>query len=454
MSSCVLFQVHFYIGTKALTTRDVRKDGVMRWISIWMFVLVSLLYGVPNGSAQQGPTNYETSKLADLLVEAENNNPQLRVVKQELQSMQQMPTQVSTLPDPQVALQQVNVGSPRPFAGFTNSDFAYIGLGVSQDFPYPGKLRLRRELASKDAEVAEQKVEAMLRAILSDLKVAFFRISFLTKQGVILDGDRELLQQMEQAAEVKYRSGMGNQQEVLQAQLEQTKLLREITANRLEASKLQAELKQLLGRPQTSPDLVTEDIGETTLTRNFDELLSAAQSNNPHVSGAQKAVDRQKISIEIAKKDFYPDFNAQFMWQRTDPSQFRAYYQFTLGARIPIYRKRKQQPELAQAEIDKSKAQSEVDAQLQEVSSTLRQQYVAVEKSAELLKMYRDGLLPQAKAALEAGFAAYQSNRQDFETLLASFLDVLKLDEEYWQTLAEHEAALGQIEELTGVLLR
>src|SRR6516165_10221017 len=427
----------------------------MKRISIWMFAVTGLLCGGRMGLAhQQTVAIDEKSKLADLLVEAESNNPQIHAARQEWQSMQQVPTQVSTLPDPQVALQQVNVGSPRPFAGFTNSDFAYIGLGVSQDFPYPGKLRLRRELASKDAEVAEQKVEAMRRAILSDLKMAFFRISFLTKQGVILDGDRVLLRQMEQAAEVKYRSGMGNQQEVLQAQLEQTKLLREITANRLEASKLQAELKQLLGRPQTSPDLVTEDIGETTLTRNFDELLSAAQSNNPHVSGAQKAVDRQKISIEIAKKDFYPDFNAQFMWQRTDPSQFRAYYQFTLGARIPIYRKRKQQPELAQAEIDKSKAQSEVDAQLQEVSSTLRQQYVAVEKSAELLKMYRDGLLPQAKAALEAGFAAYQSNRQDFETLLASFLDVLKLDEEYWHTLSEHEGALGQIEELTGVSLR
>jgi outer membrane protein TolC len=259
---------------------------------------------------------------------------------------------------------------------------------------------------------------------------------------------------MEQAAEVKYRSGMGNQQEVLQAQLEQTKLLREITANRLEAGKLQAELKQLLGRLQTSPDLVTEEISETSLTRSFDELLSAAQSNNPQVSGALKTVDRQQVAIGIAKKDFYPDFNAQFMWQRTDPSQFRAYYQFTVGARIPIYRKRKQQPELTQAEIDKSRAQSEVEAQLQAVSSTLRQQYVAVEKFAELLKMYRDGLLPQAKAALEAGFAAYESNRQDFETLLASFLDVLKLDEEYWQTLSEHEAALGQIEELTGVSLR
>lgn len=426
----------------------------MKCISLWMLVVVGFLCGGPIGSAQQRATNEGTAKLADLLVEAEKNNPEIQVAKQEWQSMEQMPTQVSTLPDPQVVLQQVNVGSPRPFAGFTNSDFAYIGLGVSQDIPYAGKLRLRKELASKDAEVAGQKFEVTRRAILSDIKMTYFRLAFLSKQSAILDGDRELLRQMEQAAEVRYRTGMGNQQEVLQAQLEETKLLREITANHLEAGKLQAELKQLLGRPQTSPDLSTEEISESALTRSYEELLSAAQSNNPQISGAQKAVDRQKVAIEIAKKDFYPDFNAQFTWQRTDPSQFRAYYQFTLGARIPIYRKRKQQPELAQAEIDRNRAQSELEAQSQEVSSALRQQYVAVEKSAELLKIYRDGLVPQAKAELQAGFAAYESNRQDFQTLLASFLDVLKLDEEYWQSLSEHEAALGLIEELTGVSLR
>jgi len=142
------------------------------------------------------------------------------------------------------------------------------------------------------------------------------------------------------------------------------------------------------------------------------------------------------------------------MWQRTDPTQYRAYYQFTVGARIPIYRKKKLQPELAQAEIDKNRARSELEAQSQEISSMLRQEYVAAEQSAELLKIYRDGLMPQARAELQAGFAAYESNRQDFQALLASFLDVLKLDEEYWETLSEHEAALGQIEELTGIALR
>jgi hypothetical protein len=50
--------------------------------------------------------------------------------------------------------------------------------------------------------------------------------------------------------------------------------------------------------------------------------------------------------------------------------------------------------------------------------------------------------------------AAYESSRQDFQALLASFLDVLKLDEEYWQTLAEHETALAQMEEMTGLELR
>src|SRR2546427_8999379 len=44
----------------------------------------------------------------------------------------------------------------RPFAGYTNSDFAYVGLGISQDLPYPGKLRLRGEIAKKDAADATE----------------------------------------------------------------------------------------------------------------------------------------------------------------------------------------------------------------------------------------------------------------------------------------------------------
>ncbi len=404
--------------------------------------------------AQEVPSSNQPAKLADLLAEAERSNPQIQAARHGWDSAKQVPTQASTLPDPQFVLQHVSVGSPRPFAGYTNSDFAYVGLGISQDLPYPGKLRLRGEIAKKDADVTQQKYESVRRTILAAVKMAYFKIAYLAKRQTILVGDGELLQQVEQSAESRYRNGMGNQQEVLQAQLERTKLLREITTNQLEAGKVQAEIKQLLNRPQASPDIETTELSETAIAYTYDQLLAAAQINNPEIAGAQKMVERQGLQVDLAKKDFYPDFTLQYMWQRTDPTQFRAYYMLTLGVRIPIYRGRRQQPELAQAEADQSRAKSEHEVQTQQIAFQLRQQFLSAEKSEELLKIYREGLIPQARAGLQAGMTAYQSNRRDFQALLASFLDVLKLDEEYWQTISEHETALAQIEGVTGLSLR
>src|SRR5215469_12140820 len=393
-------------------------------------------------------------KLADLLVEAEHNSPQIQAARRGWQAAEQIPSQVSTLPDPQFVLQQLSVGSPRPFAGYTNSDFAYVGLGFSQDIPYPGKLRLRGEVAKKDADVSQQQYESVRRAVLTDLKTTYFLLAYLSKRHAVLEGDRQLLQQVELAANARYRSGMGNQQEIIQAQLQETKLLREITENELERGKAHAHLKQLLDRTQSSPDVETVELSDTTATYTYDQLLSAARTNNPEIAGAQKMVEKQGLQVDLAKKDFYPDFNLQYMWQRTDPTQFRAYYMLTFGVRVPIYRKRKQQPELAQAEADHSRARSEYEMQSQHVAFELRQQYLEAEKSEELLKIYREGLLPQARAEVQAGLAAYQSNRLDFQALLNSFLDVLKLDEEYWQTLSQHETAFSQIEGITGLSLR
>ncbi len=394
------------------------------------------------------------TSLRDLLTEAEQNNPQVRAARQGWQAAKQIPSQVSTLPDPQFNLQQVNVGSPRPFAGYTNSDFAYIGLGISQDFPYPGKLRLKGEIAKRDADVVQQRYESVRRSILAGVKSAYFQLAYLSRKLGILESDGELLQQVEKAAEARYRSGMGNQHDLLQAQVERTKLLREINLHHLEVAKLQAQIKQLLNRAQSSPEIEPSDLPETPLPYAFEELLSATRTQNPEISGAEKMVERQKLQVDLAHKDFYPDFNVQYMWQRTDPSQFRAYYMLSFGVRVPIYRGRKQRPELAQAEAELNRSRSESEVQSQQVAFEVRSEYEIAQKTAELLKIYREGLLPQARAGFQAGIAAYQNNRQDFQALLASFLDVLHLDEEYWKSIAERETALARLEQLTGLSLR
>lgn len=404
----------------------------------------------PQEHAHSGPI----TSLADLLTEADQNNPQIRAARQGWEAAKQVPSQVSTLPDPQFNVQQFSVGSPRPFAGYTNSNFAYIGFGVSQDLPYPGKLRLKGEIAKRDADVVQQQYESVRRSILAGVKSAYFQLAYLSKTLGILESDGDLLQQVEKAADARYRSGMGNQQDLLQAQLEQTKLLREITMHHLEVAEVQAQIKQLLNRSQSSPDIETVELPETPFPNTFEELLSATKVQNPEISGAEKMVEKQKLQVDLAHKDFYPDFNVQYMWQRTDPAQFRAYYMLSVGVRVPIYRSRKQRPELAQAEAELNRSRSESEVQSQQVAFELRTEYETAQKNAELLKIYREGLLPQARAGFQAGIAAYQNNRQDFQALLASFLDVLHLDEEYWKSIAERETALAQLEQLTGLSLR
>jgi outer membrane protein TolC len=404
--------------------------------------------------AQEAHSPGQAEKLADLIAEAEHNNPQIAAARQGWESAKQVPSQVSTLPDPQFTAQQVNVGSPRPFAGYTNSDFAYFGLGFSQDFPYPGKLRLKGELTKRDADVVQQQYESTRRSVVAGIKAAYFQLSYLSKTLGILESDGGLLQQIEKAADARYRSGMGNQHDLLQAQLERTKLLREITMHHLDVAKMQAQIKQLLARSQSSPDIEPADLPESPLTYTFDELLTAAKSENSDIAGADKMVEKQNVQVEIAHKDFYPDFNIQYMWQRTDPTQFRAYYMLTFNVRVPIYRSRKLRPELAQAEADMSRSRSEAESQVQQVAFELQTEYETAQKNAEILKIYREGLLPQARAEFEAGVAAYQNNRQDFQSLLTSFLDVLKLDEEYWQSAADRETALARLEQLTGLSLR
>jgi outer membrane protein TolC len=415
---------------------------------------VSLLLAAP-GFAQEAEAAHHAAKatpLSELLSEAERNNPQIQAARLGTQAAKEMPTQVTALPDPTFQLQQVNVGSPRPFAGYTNSNFAYVGLGASQDIPYPGKLRLKGEIARREVDIAGSRADSVSLAVLAEVKAAYYQLAYLSQTLDFLQSDQQLLKQVERAADARYRSGIGNQQDILQAQIQQTKLLRDISMHHLEVGKLQARLKQLVNRPQSLPDIEPVRLKETPLQMPFDEVLAAAETQNPDLAATQHTIDRQSLQVEAARKDFKPDFNVQAMWQRTDPTQFRAYYQITFGVKIPLHYG-KQRAELAQAEVELNRARSDREAQSQQLAADLRQQYLIAQQSDELLKINREGLIPQARTGFQAGLAAYQNNRQDFQSLLTSYLDVLRFEQENLQTLADHETAIARLEQMTGLSL-
>jgi len=390
--------------------------------------------------------------LSALLDEATRNNPDILAARGDWQAAAQVPSQLSTPPDPQVTVQHFSVGSPRPFAGYSNSEFAYIGFGISQDLPYPGKLKLKGEAAQQDAAISREKLEAVRRSVLQQVKGAYFQIAYVQQTLEVLDRNGKLLEQIEKIADGRYRVGEGSQQDVLKAQLERTKLLREVAHHHEIMETQQALIRKVLNRPPGAPDISAEQLVETPLRYTSSELLEKVLTENPEVAGQQEMVKRQSLQVEIARKDRYPDFSVQYMWQHT-AEQFRDYYMLSFSARIPIYRRRKLNPEMSQAVEELGRSRREYESQIQTAYFDVRNQYIAAETASQILTIYREGLIPQALATYQAGLASYQTGTLDFESLFSTFLDVLTFDGEYWKTLMEHETALARIEQITGVPL-
>jgi cobalt-zinc-cadmium efflux system outer membrane protein len=399
----------------------------------------------------QTPVASTPTPLSQLLAEAEANNPQISAANHAVRAARQMAPQVTTLPDPKFTYQQLSVGSPKPFAGYTNSDFAYIGVGASQELPYPGKLRARGAVAERDADTKQADVEVTKTSIADAIKADYLQLAYLQQTLGILRQNESVLDQLIQDATAHYQVGQGMQQDVLQAQVNRTKIVKEITMHHQLMGQAQAHLKGLLSRDQGSPDIVTEDLIETPLKRTSNELLATVQQSNPRIQVDASSVRQQDAQLASAKREGKPDFEVGYIYQNTD-RKYRDYYMFTFDVRFP--RKRRVNAEVAEAMEKRSESQRTLDAHLQQQLAEVQEGYVKAASDEELLKEYREGLIPQSDAAYRATLSAYASNREQFIHVLSYFTDTLNLKLEYVQTLVDHEAALAHLESLTGATLR
>ena len=399
----------------------------------------------------QTPVASTPTPLSQLLAEAEVNNPQISAADHGVRAARQMAPQVTTLPDPKFTYQQFSVGSPKPFAGYSNSDFAYIGVGASQELPYPGKLRARGTVAERDVDTKQAEVEVTKTSIADAVKADYLQLAYLQQTFGILRQNESVLDQLIQDATAHYQVGQGMQQDVLQAQVNRTKIVKEITMHHQLMGQTQAHLKGLLSRDQGSPDIVTEDLTATPLRRTSDELLAMVRQNNPQVQVDAISILKQDAQVASAKREGKPDFEVGYLYENTD-RKYRDYYMFTFDVRFP--RKRRVNAEIAEAMEERSESQRTLDAHLQQQLAEVQEGYVKAASDEELLEEYREGLIPQSDAAYRATLSAYASNREQFIHVLSYFTDTLNLKLEYVQTLVDHEAALAHLESLTGATLR
>jgi outer membrane protein TolC len=135
----------------------------------------------------------------------------------------------------------------------------------------------------------EAQTDSVRNTVMGNLKIAYFRLAYIQETVGVLQKSDDLLNQVQQATEARYRVGQGIQQDVLKAQLQHTKILKEIAHHHQEEGVLEAQIKELLGRAQESPDIIADALFLRTLPLNATELLQRTRESNPDIRARQAA---------------------------------------------------------------------------------------------------------------------------------------------------------------------
>ncbi|MGC2494849.1 TolC family protein [Candidatus Binatus sp.] len=433
--------------------RESVRRTAARNILVTLFAGAILTVFPSSGRAQDGAPTLETTagsdRLRALVDEALARSPVVLTARSHWQAQTKVPIQASTLPDPQVSLQHFTVGSPQPFSGYESSDFYYTGFGVSQDIPGPGKLRLQKSEAEKDAEYSKHRNEAAGRAVEEKVKELYYELFYHAKTLAILDRNEEELRQIQRIAETRYRLGQGLQQDLIKAQLQTTELLKEHAMHHQEEDQEQLELKQLLGRDPDSRNIDIGNVEMTQLQLDSSQLVQLADSGSRDLAADRAMEARSAEALKLAHQGYWPDFTVGYSYEKTGPG-FNDYYMLSLGAKVPLYFWRKQTPAIEQAALEAESAREQVRATQLQVSSDGESSLVAMRTAERILSIYRDGLIPQAETSQASATAAYRVGKVDFQTLLSSVLDLQNLRQEYFRSLADHEIAIAKLQQVIG----
>ena len=196
--------------------------------------------------------------LDSLVQEALQKNPGVQSTLLQVQALRHRVPQAKTLPDPTVSVGWM--GNITPFSVQKGDPSSYRGVGAMQEIPFPGKLKLRGEIADREAEAAWWDYEAARRNLTADVKAAYYDYFAAFKAVEITKKDKDLLQKLSSIAEARYRVGKGVQQDVLKSQTEISLLEQRLTVFEQQERTAQARLNTLLFRDPETPLAAPEKV--------------------------------------------------------------------------------------------------------------------------------------------------------------------------------------------------
>ena len=422
----------------------------IHWLYATLLAAPSVLLTAQQGSGAQADgksVSDGTLQLDQLVRNALERNPEAQSVEHGIKELEKKVPQAKALPDPMVGVGWM--GNLTPFSTMSGDPSSYRGITVSEQFPYPGRLKLQGAIAGKDVEAAQTDYDAIRRRVTAEVKAAYYDYFYFDKAIQATSQNKDLLEKLSKIAEAQYRVGKSMQQDVLRSQVEISLLIEKLTTLEQQKETARARINAFLLQSPDSPIAPAAEVQPDTIQYSLDELYALATKNDTTVERNQKMIDRGKLGVDLAKKQYRPDFGVSYAFQqRTDQADMNG---FMFSVNIPVFYRSKQRQAEAEASEDVLSAEKMRDNRLNEVRFELKQQYLAAKAAERLISLYSKAIVPQSSLALESSMAAYQVGKVDFLSLIANFTTVLNYETDYYRQLADYETAIARMESLTGV---
>ena len=415
-------------------------------------LIVLLLFVAASAGARAAPEEPRDAQLQELIAEAARNSPEIRAAGNERLAAQHRVSPAGALDDPMLEAGVIN--APLTSQNFRREDMTMKMLGLSQKLPFPGKRDLRQDVAAKDAESVAHAYQETVNRVIRDVKTAYFELAFIAESARLVEKNRQVLEQFLKISESRYSVGQGNQADVLKAQTQLSRMADELIKLGRERRVIEAELARALGRGSEAGAPIPAALRLREAPLQFEALRETALRERPQLLGLRSLVERGGKALDLARKDYYPDFDVKFSYGQRDKTldgmRRDDMLSVTVAINLPVWRETKRAPRVAEAIAMRNQAMDMYQAQQNEISSKLRQQVANAEQSLKSARLYETGILPQSRLAVESSLAAYRVNRVDFLTLLDNQMTVLNYEVSYASALSSYNKALAEIELLTG----
>lgn len=393
----------------------------------------------------------EPLKLDDLLAEALRNNPEILAAQKSYEAARQRPSQASSLPDPMFSPGYASNGRPWPGALLGTEPTSNIGFMVSQEFPFPGKRKLRGDMAVKEAEADFQQYQAIQLNVLSRLKQAYYRRAYAYAATAVLDRNLELARKLLRITEARYSVGRAAQQDVFKTQTQISILeTRRVQLDREKEARV-AEILSLLNRRPGSGLPPPTELQPQELTTSLEEVYAAARENSPMLRRDQKMIERAEVAVNMARKEYYPDYTLSGGY--FNMGQMPDMYQFRIDIKLPVYFFRKQRSGVVEQAQSLVQSRRTYEATNQSLHFRIKDDYLMADTSARLMNLYGQTVIPQASLALESSLASYETGTVDFLSVLTNYITVVEYEINYYEEMQSFYLALSRLEEMTALPL-